>query len=147
SDIEGFFETRRINRIIARSVAQEIDCSQPGAEVERFPPNVGDAVADGDAGHGAAPERTVPDPDDAVRDGVAAAGFAAGILDERVLALAEQDPIQTGVNGVGRIHDYRGQVGAAKERTVSNAGDAGGNGVTPAPAARKLHERALVFIE
>ena len=58
---------------------------------------------------------------------VYASGFATRTLDERGLALVEQDPIHTAIDGVERIHRDRGQAGAVSERTVSDAGDAVGD--------------------
>ena len=61
---------------------------------ERIVPDAGDAVGDRDAGQaGAVIERIVPDAGDAVGDRVAS-GFAPRTLDERGLALVEQDPIR-----------------------------------------------------
>ena len=93
------------------------DAGQAGAVIERPVPDAGDAVGDRDAGQaGAAIERPVPDAGDAVGDRVAS-GFAPRTLDERGLALVEQDPIHTAIDGVERIHRDRGQAGAAIERT------------------------------
>jgi len=50
-------------------------------------------------------------------------------LDKRVRALVEQDPIHTAIEGVERIHRYRAQAGAVRERIVSDAGDAVGDHV------------------
>src|SRR5262249_52559369 len=100
--------------------------AQAGAARERRLPDAGDAVGDRDAGQaGAARERIALDAGDAVGDCVAS-GFAPRILDERGLALVEQDPINTAIDGVDRLHRYRAQAGAAKERIVPDAGDAVG---------------------
>ena len=48
-------------------------------------------------------------------------------MDERGLALVEQDPINTAIEGVERLHRYRAQAGAASERIVPDAGDAVGD--------------------
>src|SRR5204863_369360 len=72
-------------------------------------------------------ERPDEDAGDAVRDCVAP-GFAAGILDERGRGIVEQDPIHTAIGGVERLHRYRVQAGAARERRALDAGDAIGDG-------------------
>jgi len=48
-------------------------------------------------------------------------------LDKRVRALVEQDPIHTAIEGVERIHRYRAQAGAVRERRPPDAGDAVGD--------------------
>ena len=103
------------------------DGGQVGAVVERPAFNAGDAGAYRDAGQaGAEVERIVPDAGDRVGDrGVS--DFAPGALNERGLALVEQDSIHTAVVGILRVHRYSRQSGAAIERTNSDAGDAAGD--------------------
>ncbi len=48
-------------------------------------------------------------------------------MDEGGLALVEQDPIGTAVDGVERIHCYHRQAGAGSERAFRDAGDAVGD--------------------
>src|SRR5450756_1838977 len=86
-----------------------------------------DAVWDRDAGQSiAGKESSVPDAGGTAGDRVAS-GFAPRTLDERRLALVKQDPIQTAIDGVARIHRDPSQAGAACERVAPDAGDAGGD--------------------
>ena len=81
-------------------------------------PDAGDAVGDRDAGQaGAAVERPVPDAGDAVGDRVAS-GYAPRVLDERGLALVEQDSIHIAIDGIARIHRDCRQAGAVIERLL-----------------------------
>ena len=64
---------------------------------------------------------------DAVGDRVIVSGSGVWILDERGLALVEQDPIHTAVQVVERIHRYRCQAPAVPKRTRANVGDAVGD--------------------
>src|SRR5439155_20584250 len=63
---------------------------------------------------------------DAVENRVASR-FAPRTFDEQGLALVEQDSIHAAIDGVERIHRYRAQAGAVRERTVPDVGDAGGD--------------------
>ena len=93
--------------------------------LERIVSDAGDAVRDRDAGQaGEALERIVSDAGDAVGNRVAFGCIANRVLDERGLALVEQDPNHTAICGINCIHCYRGQAGAVSERTVSDGGDA-----------------------
>ena len=128
---------------------QEQDSSQAGAVTERIVPDVGDAIGDRDAGQalavmerrepdagdvgayrdvgqaGAARERRVPDVGDGVGDRVGSSRSAWGILNERPLALVEQDPTHTNIGGIECFHRYRCQAGAKRERPVPDPGDVG----------------------
>ncbi len=101
---------------------------QAGAVKERLAPDAVDTVGDRDAGQaGAKIEPRVPNAGDAVGDRVAPS-FAPRTLDEQGLALVEQDPIHTAIDGVERIHRDRAQAAAIKERLSTDARDAGGDG-------------------
>src|ERR1035437_2525776 len=76
---------------------------------------------------GAAKERIIPDAADAAGDCVAS-GFTSRICEERALALVEQDPSHAGIDGIERIRYYRAQASATREGTISDAGDAAGDG-------------------
>jgi len=146
------------------------DRAQAGAVIERRVPDVGDAVGDRDTGQAqAARDRKVPDAGDAVGDRITSAE-AGRILDERGLALVEQDPSLTAIDGVAWIHRDRAQAvaaserrvpdvgdaggdrdanqaAAARERLAPDAGDGGGDRVTSAEAGRILDERGLALVK
>jgi len=75
------------------------DAGQAAAVLERIGPDDGDAIADCDAAKAAVLKRPVPDAGDAVGHCVAT-GFAIRTLDERGLALVEQHPIHTAIDGI-----------------------------------------------
>jgi hypothetical protein len=100
---------------------------QAGAAFERLTPNAGDAVADRNGGQAAAVlERLLPNAGDAVGDRVSS-NLSRWALDERRLALIEQDPIHTAIGEIERIHSNCGQAAAVSERPFPNAGDAVGD--------------------
>jgi len=108
----------------ASDVVGDRDTGQACAAPERIGSDAGDAVWNRYAGQaGAITERRAPDAGDAVGDCIAP-GFASRILDERGLALVEQDPINTAIEGVERLHRYRAQADAPQERIIPDAGDA-----------------------
>jgi len=99
------------------------DYRQAGATIEGRRPNVGDAAWNRDAGQvSAQSERLVFDGGDTVGNRVAA-DFAPWALDERGLALVEQNPIHTAIEGVERIHRDCCQAGTVKIRTGPDIGD------------------------
>ena len=134
------------------------DAGQAGAELERIVPDAGDTVGDRDAGQvGAVRKRRVPNAGDAVGDRVGS-DYAPRVLNERGLALVEQDPIHTAIEAIEGIHRDCGQAGAAREcsnpdgsdvvtyrevgqagapaeRIVPDAGDAVGNRNAAQPGA------------
>jgi hypothetical protein len=103
------------------------DGSQTVTELEREGSDAGNAAGYRDTGQPfTSPECRVPDAGNAAGDRIVAS-FALGNLNESGLARVEKDSIQAAVERVARIHIDRKQVGAVRERTVPNAGDAGGN--------------------
>jgi len=158
SDVGNAFRDRgagQVGAVIERQVPDagdavgDRDARQAGAVKERTPSDAGDAVGDRDAGQASAPrERLDLDAGDAVGDRVAP-DFAPRVLDKRGLALVEQDPINTAIEGVERIHGYRSQASAVIERIhiPSDAGDATGECVAPGFARRTLDERGLALVE
>ena len=72
---------------------------------------------------GAGVKRSVPDVGDAVGDRVVS-GYAPWICNKYGLALVEQDPIHTAVDGIICIHCYRCKSRAGNESLISDAGDA-----------------------
>jgi len=97
----------RKNRTIAvgsGSVSLENDAGQARAALERSAADACDAAGNGHAGQArAAIERRTADVGDATGDSVAAS-YADRTLDEHGLALVEQDPTSTTVNGIVCVH-------------------------------------------
>ena len=118
-----------------RSITLEIDSRQPQTLKKGEPPDIGDAVGDGNAGQAAAArERIVPDAGDVVGD--RGAGQAAAALERTVPDAGD---------AVGDRN--AGQAAAAIERIAPDAGDAVGDCVASRFALRILDEPSLALVE
>ena len=111
--------------------------------MEHLETEAGDAVGDRDGGQAiAGRERRDSDAGDSVGNSIGS-GFAPRTLDDRYLALVEQNSFQIAVGGIARIHRYRGKVRAASECIIPDAGDTAGNRDTR--QARAFREDALPY--
>src|SRR5208282_3721953 len=105
---------------VAGDIPLEINSIKAGAISECIVPDAGDAVGDRDIGQAATGiERILADVDDAIGNRVASA-FAPRALDERGLALVEQDPSHTTIVCIVCSYRYCRQAGAGNKRQATD---------------------------
>ena len=98
--------------------------SQAGTGIERRAPDVRDGIRNRNAGQAPARhKRRASNTGNAIGNYVTTR-FAHRTFDERVCALVEQDPINTGIDGIRCLRRYRCQAGAADEFQIPDVDDA-----------------------